>query len=352
MKKRNILWKKFIILCLTGAITMLSLTGCGNNRRLVFTTGLSGDQLFKIDSEICTKQEAMVYLTTFYNQYITTYGDEIWAYDFDGVTLEEHVKEVVLAKLVQIKIMNLMAKEQKISLSSEEEETMKKAAESYYSVLSETFKKQEDLTFETAQKVFREYALAHKVYETITESAEMEISDDEARTVTVQEIYLRNWKMSDGEKTLLSEEETLEALKTAKSLLTQLENGADFASLAQQYSDEKQIERAYARNSVEKNFEEILFSLDEEELSGVIETQDGYHIVKCISTMDQEATQENKLVLAQQRKKAAFSEAYVKVEENAYSEFRDKLWEKLHLQEEIHRTEGNFFQSYEEAVNK
>lgn len=351
MRKQNILWKKIIILCLTSMIAIVSLTGCGNHTKVVFTTGLSGNQIFKIDSEICTKPEAMIYLTTFYNQYIDIYGEEIWNYDFEGVTLEEHVKEVVLSKLVQIKIMNLMAKEQKITLSAEEAEAMTEAAEDYYGRLTDTFKQEEKLTLEDARKVFEEYAIAHKVYETITESAEMEISDDEARTVTVQEIYLKNWKMADGEKILLSEEETLETLKTAKNLLIQLENGADFATLAQQYSDDKQTEKAYARESADNNFEEILFSLDAGELSGVIETKDGYHIVRCISTMDQEATQENKLVLAQQRKKTAFSEAYAKVEKNAYSEFREKFWDKIHLEETVHRTEGDFFQIYAEAVN-
>lgn len=351
MKKQSGLWKKLRILCLTGVIAMTTLTGCANQTKIVFTTGLSGNQIFKIGSEVCTRPETMVYLTTFYNQYIDSYGEEIWAHDFDGVTLENHVKEVVLSKLVQIKIMNLMAKEQKITLSAKEEEVMKEAAQSYYGVLSEKLKEEEKLTFETAQKVFEEYALAHKVYETITESAEMEISDDEARTVTVEEIYLRNWKMTDGEKVKLSEEETAEVLKTAKNILSQLENGVDFALLAQQYSDENQLENAYPRDRVEKSFEDVLFSLDEGELSGVIETSDGYHIVRCISTMDEEATQENKLILAQQRKKAAFSEAYETVAQNAYSEFREKLWDKIHLEEAVHRTEGNFFQCYSDAVN-
>lgn len=352
MKKRNVLWKKLLVLCMTGALTMFSLTGCGSDSGIVFTTGLSGDQLFKIGSEVCTKPETMVYLTTFYNQYIDIYGDEIWDYDFEGVTLEAHVKEVVLSKLVQIKIMNLMAKEQSITLSEEEEEAMKKAAQTYYSMLADPLKEEEKLTLETAERVYEEYALAHKVYETITESAETEISDDEARTVTVQEIYLRNWKMEEGEKAPLTEDETIETLKTAKDLLTQLENGADFTSLAQQYSDDKQTEKAYARNVVEKNFEEILFSLDEGELRGVIETEDGYHIVRCLSTMDDEATQENKLVLIQQRKKAAFSAAYTEVAQNAYSEFREQLWEKIHMEETVHRTKGNFFEIYAEAVKE
>ena len=87
--------------------------------------------------------------------------------------------------------------------------------------------------------------------------------------------------------------------------------------------------------------------MDEGSLSNLIETSEGYYIVKCTSTMDYEATQENKLVLAEQRKKEAFSKAYAEVAQNTHSQFRDKQWEKLTLSEEIHGTEANFFEIYE-----
>ena len=41
----------------------------GDNTKIVLTTGLSGNQVFKIGSETCTMPETMIYLTTFYNQY-------------------------------------------------------------------------------------------------------------------------------------------------------------------------------------------------------------------------------------------------------------------------------------------
>ena len=39
--------KKLAVLGLTGVLSMSSLTGCGGNTKIVFTTGLSGNQLFK-----------------------------------------------------------------------------------------------------------------------------------------------------------------------------------------------------------------------------------------------------------------------------------------------------------------
>ena len=44
-----------------------SLTGCGtwSNTKIVLTTGLTGDQLFKVGKSVCTLPEAMIYVMDF-----------------------------------------------------------------------------------------------------------------------------------------------------------------------------------------------------------------------------------------------------------------------------------------------
>ena len=344
--------KKLAVIGLIGMISLSCFAGCGKNSKLVFTTGLSGNQLFKIGSTTCTTPEIMIYLTTFYNQYVDTYGEEMWHYDFGGVSLEQHVKDVVLSKMAQIKIMNLMAEERDISLNEEEKAAVELAAETYYEMLEEDLKQQEKITKEIAEEVFAEYTLANKVYEAITESADMEISDDEARTVTAQVIYFKNWKIKNNEKITVSEAEVLSILKEAKEVLGKIGEGESFESLAIQYSDDKQVVKSFSRGSVEESFEELLFSMDEGDLTDVIEREDGYYIVKCISTMDYEATQKNKIVLAERRMQEAFGEAYTEIASNTHSRFRDKKWDTITLNEEIHRTEANFFDIYQEYIKQ
>lgn len=161
----------------------------------------------------------------------------------------------------------------------------------------------------------------------------MEISDDEARTVTVQKIYFQNEDRG-------------------KQILERIQSGEAFEAIAAEVSEDKQLVQSYARGTVETAFEEVLFSMDAGEISDVIKTSDGFYIVKCISTIDYEATQENKLVLADKRKKEAFSQAYTEIAKNTHSQFRDKQWEKLTLREEIYETEANFFEIYEEYVKQ
>lgn len=342
--------KRFAAVCLGMILTMGSLTGCQRETKVVFTTGLSGDQIFKIGSSTCTRPEIMIYLTTFYNEYANAYGQEMWHYDLGGVSLEEHVKDVVLSKMAQIKIMNLMAEQRGIELTDEEEKKVLAASECYYERLGETLIKAEKITPETVESVYREYATANKVYTEITEAADMEISDDEARTVTVQAIYFKNWKQKSGEKADMSEAELLAVLDRASEALKRAKAGEEFEALAMEYSDNNQIVKSYARGDVDADFEEVLFSMNAGDISNVIETEDGYYIVKCISTMDYEATQANKLVLAKQRQQKAFSDAYTEIATNTHSQFRDRYWEKITLNEEDHTTDANFFDIYEESI--
>ena len=74
--------KRMAAMGLIGMLSLSCLTGCGKVSKIVFTTGLSGNQLFKIGSTTCTTPEIMVYLTSFYNQYVDTYGQEMWQHDF------------------------------------------------------------------------------------------------------------------------------------------------------------------------------------------------------------------------------------------------------------------------------
>ena len=144
----------------------------------------------------------------------------------------------------------------------------------------------------------------------------------------------------------------MKVLRTAKEILSKINNGEDFATLATQYSEDKQVLKNYARGRVEPEFEELIFSMDKGELSDIKEFSDGYYIIKCVSTMDYEATQKNKIVLAERRMQEAFGEAYTEIASNTHSQFRDKKWDTITLNEEIHRTEANFFDIYQEYIKQ
>jgi cyclophilin family peptidyl-prolyl cis-trans isomerase len=78
-----------------------------------------------------------------------------------------------------------------------------------------------------------------------------------------------------------------ETKKLAEKILKDLKNGIDFAELARQYSDGPSGPKGgdlgrFTRGQMVPEFDQVVFSLEPGEVSGVVETQFGYHIIKRI----------------------------------------------------------------------
>jgi peptidyl-prolyl cis-trans isomerase D len=97
--------------------------------------------------------------------------------------------------------------------------------------------------------------------------------------VHARHILLKTDGKSDAEK---------KAIKAkAEDLLKQLKNGADFAELAKKYSEDGTKDQGgelgwFVRNQMVPEFDSVAFSLKPKELSGVVTTQFGYHIIQVL----------------------------------------------------------------------
>jgi peptidyl-prolyl cis-trans isomerase D len=95
--------------------------------------------------------------------------------------------------------------------------------------------------------------------------------------VHARHILLKTDGKSDAEKKALQAK--------AEDLLKQLKNGADFAELAKKNSNDGSAEQGgdlgwFVRNQMVPEFDTVAFSLKPKELSGVVTSQFGYHIIQ------------------------------------------------------------------------
>lgn len=355
MRKSNFV-KKGILLALSGILAVGSMVACGISREQVkeeVASGLFGsmakDELFRVGDVSCSVSEYMVYLTNTQNQYEKVYGSEIWDVALGEITLEENVKDTVLAKIAQIKTMSLMAEEKGIVLSEEEVGKAEAAASEYFGSLSEQEIAALAITREVIAKLYKEYALANMIYQQIVDSVDPEISDEEARTITVDQIHMKTYTIdSQGTRMEFSgamRAEVEEDMYDIHEFATV--DARDFTELAGKYNEAETVRWSFRKGEVDIEVEEAAFALATDQVSDVIETEDGYYLLKCISTYDKEQTDANKVLIIQQRKNEAFGQEYDAFVETLNKKINENLWQSIALVQDENVDTDDFFEVYE-----
>ena len=115
---------------------------------------------------------------------------------------------------------------------------------------------------------------------------------------------------------------------TADSVLAMLKSGADFNSLAMKYSDDTGTKNKggdlgyFERRQMVQPFDEAVFNLKVGEISGLVQTNFGYHIIKLVDKQDFlsfEADMENlKKIYQKQRYQADYSK-YIEMLKNKFN---------------------------------
>jgi foldase protein PrsA len=314
------------------AICMIFATACGKDSRIILTTGFDDDEIFRLEGVSCYKPEVMVYLTTMQNQYESAFGEQIWKTETGGITLEDSVKQTVLARLAKIKMMNLMAASYKLELTKEQEQRAVLAAANYYSSLSDEEKsalgniKENDIC-----TMYKEYALADSLYDYLTSDVNVEISDDEARTITVEQIKVSTYD-------------------EAQQILRELRDGASFDELAMSRSMSEDLIVSFHKGDEEEAKESACFNLGEKEVSLVVECADGYYIFKCLNTLDREKTDNRKAEIQEQRRQEAFDAAYNSFMEGKRCYLNEDAFEAIEFVGGGEVDTMDFFDVYEQTV--
>ena len=348
-------YKTIIKLSAAAMAAMIFMTGCesklnsGRHTRIVLTTGFDKDEVFRIDKSSCKLPELMIYLTNTKNQYENALGSQIWQTSYNGESLETNIKETVLARLARIKAMNLLADQYGIVLSEEELASADAAASQYYESLNDTERETLKADKKILRMMYEEYALAGKVYEYLIADINPEISDDEARTITVQHILIKTYTMNEDEESVpYSETAKNKAYLRAQEVLGKVHAGEDFAALTAEYSEDSNSIYSFGKGTMDPAFEEAAFNLGTDEISGIIETSQGYHIIKCISTFDRDETDRNKLKIVEQRRKEVFNEEYSGFVGGLTRNLNQELWDSVGFIQNDEITTSNFFQIYQE----
>ena len=341
MKNQKRRWAVCLLVC------MLLLSGCEKvvQTDIQFTTGLSEHELFKIGQEICTTKQATVLIASRRNAYEAVYGEGIWNIPVGGGEFQDVVLDSMKALLAQMKCMVLMAQEYNIILPESEKRRLREAAAEFCQSADKGELAAAGITEDDVYQVFYEYRLSNQLITELTKNVDVEISDNDAKIIQVRQIFFTTVSKEDS-SVPVSPEERQNKYDRMASIKQRIDSGEDFGKLAEIYDVSQQAQFSIGRGEMPQVYEDAVFALEEGEVSDIIETEQGFYLVKCLDDYDMEATQQHKEQMGAVKKKEAFSQLYDTFTAGLTSEFNRDAWEKISMSGEGKISGADFFGIY------
>lgn len=285
-----------IIVC----ITLMSLfVGCKKEEILPVVKINDGEVSVSVE-------EVYFYAFNLQTQYESDYGEDILFQSVsEGVTLGDSLKKEALETAIHVNLSAYMADQEGIVLDTETKEAMKKQAKDYFEAIDPALISDYNFTLELFQEVFLEYALRGKVMEYYALNTEIDEVQLEADMVLLEEKdpYLASIRALGIEEVakkirakhilILTQNENGNPLDEAgkeaayEKILEveqRLEDGDAFEDLVALYSEDpgsvdKQGEYTFSRGQMVSEFENAALALEPGEISPIVETEYGYHII-------------------------------------------------------------------------
>ncbi|MBO7402823.1 MAG: hypothetical protein J6U10_07520 [Lachnospiraceae bacterium] len=322
---------------ITAVIFMaICLAGCGLSDIKLFQKNTeekvySENRLLSVNGIESDYREALLYLLSAKESAEKLYGEGIWELKLDeaGTTYGALRKKQVLEEFIELKIICANAGEYEIELYEEENRDIAEYTREFIEKAGRENLLKYNISEPVVKTLYTNNIIANKIYEAVTLSVDTNVPDAEARRGKYQYIFKSKFKETEsGTSVPLTEEENTTLREQVQKLRNQAVEKKDFLSFALLNTEAKEVE-VYAGAGFFNEASELVMALSDGEFSPVLETGDGYYIVKCIKAFDEEATVANREKIVLARQEARFEELLEKWKANAQVETDYKKWESL-----------------------
>ena len=220
--------------------------------------------------------------------------------------MRERMRQNVVENLIIEKLIDEKVKERKIEISEKEVAGVLQDILTRNKMTEEQFKTQlgtMGLTLEVLREQFKKRAGFVKLQELEMKAAGEPFEATEAEAKTFYDANQKQFSSPERVRAshilikadLKDETAKAEAIKKIEDLLKRARAGEDFAELAKQYTDDtasksKGGEYTFPRGQMMPSFEQAAFSLEVGQISDIVETPYGYHIIKLSEKIPAETT--------------------------------------------------------------
>ena len=204
------------------------------------------------------------------------------------------LRNALVRSLVEQAEYEIAAEEMNITVTDEElDKRLDELKDQFFEGDEEAYKaelEKQGITEEQVLKDLRTRMLSEKIFEQIT--SEVEVTDAD-----IQAYYEENKSQFEQPASREVRHILVKTKAKADQIHRQLENGADFAKLAKQFSQDPASAEQGGSFTAQKGatvapFDEAAFELETGELSDPVKTQFGWHIIEAVGDVEEANTQE------------------------------------------------------------
>ncbi len=282
------LFKVFITVCLIAGI----IAGC---------TVVDNTYVATVNGEKLTRAEFMLYYVRMQSNMLAeagVQGEEIKTFwettEIEGKKALDVAKDKALQEAVEIMVVGQKAKEKGITLSEEqlaEIESQIAGEISQYNSKADFDKELEYMN--TTEEAFRNWTksvyLANTVAGAMFEDESMTVTDEEAKE-SIKQGYVKAkhillMTVDEATQQPLTGDKLIAVREQITDIQTRIKNGEDFDTLMNQYTQDPGIETnpdgyEFGKGEMVPEFETAAFALEVGEVSDIVTTDYGYHIIK------------------------------------------------------------------------
>ena len=265
----------------------IGMTACATNKPVAVVNGV------EISASDYKKTVA-----TYKESISKMYGKDLWNQEVKkGVKYKDEMKKAILQQMIQEQVIYQEAKKEKLEAKpAEVDKQFKQLKDSIKQDKEyEKFLKDNDIDDEFLKaQLTKDISIQNfkNNFDKKTKISEAEMKkyyNENKNNYVDDEVKASHILISTVDQKTnkpLSEEKKKEAKKKAEEVYQKVKSGEDFAKLAKEYSDDKGSAANggdlgfFSKGQMVPEFEKAAFEMDKGQISNIVESQYGYHIIK------------------------------------------------------------------------